>query len=42
MHLLEKVELAVVELELSVELAEMQQEQQVEQEVHLLLYHVLH
>jgi len=38
MHLLEKVALAVAELELLVEQVAMQQEQQVEQEVHLLLY----
>tara|TARA_R100000322_G_scaffold149826_1_gene106784 strand:- start:37 stop:318 length:282 start_codon:yes stop_codon:yes gene_type:complete len=38
MHLLEKVALAVAELELLVEQVEMLQEQQVEQEVLLLLY----
>tara|TARA_R110002012_G_scaffold312363_1_gene523016 strand:+ start:239 stop:520 length:282 start_codon:yes stop_codon:yes gene_type:complete len=38
MHLLEKVALAVAELELLVEQVEMLQEQQVEKEVLLLLY----
>ena len=38
MHLLEKVALAVAELELLVEQVEMLEEQQVEQEVLLLLY----
>ena len=38
MHPLEKVALAAVELELLVEQVEMLMEQQVEREVHLLLY----